>query len=133
MAFDGYTNLVTAAQNGQITIEMSPEGFDKIDKVLGNFMDGIDELRRVVDELAAFDDYGLGDKGPGATSAPALVAKLKGKVQGGPDSALDTLKAYSEAANQLRLMFQASRRQYVGTDNQAAANLFAALDKPEQP
>lgn len=125
--FNGYASLVTAAGNGQVHIEMSPENFDKIDKVLGDFIDGIDKLQGVIFTLSGHDDYGLGRHSQ-ATSAPALEKKLKAKVQDGDNCAKDTLVAYMQAAKQLQQMFQASRKLYTGTDNQMAASLFAAVD-----
>jgi hypothetical protein len=132
MGFDGYNSLVTAAHNGQITIEMSPEGFDRIDKILGKFIDGLTELQSVVATLGSHTDYGLGESYPDATSAPMLVAKLKGKVQGGGNSIKDTLTAYQQAADQLRHMFNASRSHYTGQDSQIASSLFAAVDNHEK-
>lgn len=115
-AVDGLKQLVSEAHAGNIKIEMTADGFAQIDKDMQTFKDGVDGLLQIVYQIAQQDHYGLGEDHPDLTSAHALVAKLKAKARGGPNSAYDVLKAYSDGADQIQQMFKASRDHYVAAD-----------------
>ncbi|MEU4836965.1 hypothetical protein [Nocardia testacea] len=79
------TNMINAANEGQITVRMAPEEFINLDRDCSLFLGVIEQIKRIAGEISRQDHWGLGEADDDLSSARAMVGRYKVKAQGAPD------------------------------------------------
>ncbi|WP_245671720.1 hypothetical protein [Nocardia amamiensis] len=78
-------NILIAAQEGQLGIQMSAEDFIYIDRDCEYFKDAIRRIQRSMDAVSQQEHWGLGEGNGDMVSAQTLVDRFKKKANGAED------------------------------------------------
>ncbi|WP_330229438.1 hypothetical protein OHA40_25745 [Nocardia sp. NBC_00508] len=78
-------NILSAAREGQLGIQMSPEDFIYIDRDCEFFKIEIRKIQRSMDAVSQQEHWGLGESSGDMVSASTLVDRFKTKARGAED------------------------------------------------
>ncbi|MFE7742889.1 hypothetical protein [Nocardia sp. NPDC057455] len=78
-------NILNAAREGQLGIQMSAEDFVYIDRDCQYFKDAIRKIQRYMELVSRQERWGLGESNDGMVSGKTLVDRFKAKARGAED------------------------------------------------
>src|SRR5688572_17422392 len=78
-------NMISAAREGQLGIEMKAEDFVYIDRDCNFFKEAIRDIQTTVADIAREEKWGLGEKIDGMVSATTVVERFRMKANGATD------------------------------------------------
>ncbi|MEU5758766.1 hypothetical protein [Nocardia sp. NPDC047648] len=78
-------NILNAAREGQLGMQMSPEDFIYIDRDCEYFKNAIQKIQRTMDFVSRQSHWGLGEGSSDMVSAGTLVDRFKKKARGAED------------------------------------------------
>ncbi|ATL65161.1 hypothetical protein [Nocardia terpenica] len=138
-----FANMISAAQNGQINLRMDLEQFVYLDRDCQTFLDNIDQIQRIMDQVSQQETWGLGEHthigdGKELISGKTLVERFRAKSRGRDDNADNSvyaiMESHKQAVQDIQETYRAIRKRITDQDAEAAARyqqLEATL--PKQP
>ncbi|MGX1778023.1 hypothetical protein ACWIGW_38365 [Nocardia brasiliensis] len=129
-------NLLTAAREGQVTVEMTPEDFVYIDRDCRFFKDAIRDIQKVADSIQRQDHWGLGEQVDRLVSATTLVDRFRKKANGAADgnSIWQIMEQHHQIVEDIQEVHRVIRERMMQADS-AFAEKFNLLNEtlPERP
>ncbi|NUP26489.1 MAG: hypothetical protein HOQ44_07305 [Nocardia sp.] len=129
-------NMLAAANDGQIAVQMSPEEFIYLERDCETFKISIRQIQRLADEIGDQSHWGLGEANDDLFSARAMVGRYKVKAKGAEDgnSVHLIMEQHFKIVEDIQNVFRVMRDQMMQADSEWAAafnSLNASL--PERP
>lgn len=129
-------NMLTAANEGQISVQMTPEDFIYLDRDCQHFKDQIERIQILADQISKQDVWGLGEANDHLISSRAMVGRWKVKARGAPDgnSVYSIMEQHYQIIDDIQCVFRAMRDRMMEADSEFAA-AFNSLDAtlPDRP
>ncbi|MEV3963478.1 hypothetical protein AB0M34_21735 [Nocardia sp. NPDC050193] len=129
-------NMLTAAKEGQITVQMTPEDFVYLDRDCEHFKRTIERIRIIAAQVSQQDHWGLGEGNDDLTSARAMVGRYKVKAKGAPDGngVFEVMDQHYQIVEDIQNVYRAMRDQMMQADSEWAA-AFNSLNEslPDRP
>ncbi|MEV0047019.1 hypothetical protein AB0H60_26620 [Nocardia rhamnosiphila] len=129
-------NMLAAASEGQIAVQMTPEDFIYLDRDCENFKLLITNIETIADDISRQDVWGLGEANDRLTSARAMVGRYKVKGRGAPDGngVYEIMEQHYRIVEDIQNVFRIMRDQMMQADSEWAAT-FNSLSEtlPERP
>lgn len=129
-------NMLNAAREGQISVQMTPEDFIYLDRDCTHFKEQIREIQRTADAVSIQDHWGLGEANDDLTSARAMVGRYKVKARGAPDGngVWEIMEQHFKIVDDIQNVYRTMRDQMMQADSEFAA-AFNSLNEtlPERP
>ncbi|WP_433726069.1 hypothetical protein ACQP0C_32115 [Nocardia sp. CA-129566] len=129
-------NMITAANEGQLAIEMKPEDFIYIDRDCQYFKDAIRKIQRTMREVSEQQHWGLGENNDRLVSARTLVDRFKKKAKGADDgnSVWEIMEQHYKIVEDIQQVHRTIRERMMQADSDFAAE-FTSLETtlPERP
>ncbi|MFI1459257.1 hypothetical protein [Nocardia carnea] len=130
------SNMLNAANEGQISVQMTPEDFIYLDRDCTYFKDQIDKIQMLADQVSKQDPWGLGEANDDLISARAMVGRWKVKARGAPDGngVYEIMEQHYQIVDDIQNVFRAMRDRMVQADSEFAA-AFNSLNTtlPDRP
>ncbi len=122
--------LITHAENGDLSLEADPAAFVALEKAMTERMLQLRLVQQSLRKVADQEAWGIGEASSRLTSAQTIVRRFREKAAGGPNNAVDTLQSHYLAAEEMRTLFRTIRARLVEADEQFAATFtkLAAAD-----
>lgn len=129
-------NLLNAANEGQVSVQMTPEEFIYLDRDCETFQLAIREIQRSAVEISQQDPWGLGEANDSLVSARAMVGRYKVKAKGAPDGngVWEIMEQHYLIVQDIQNVYRTIRDRIIQDDDEWAAaynSLSASL--PERP
>ncbi|WP_280421872.1 hypothetical protein [Nocardia carnea] len=129
-------NMLAAANEGQITVQMSPEEFIYLDRDCETFKITIRTIQNLAKEIGEQPHWGLGEGNDELFSARAMVGRYKVKAMGAPDgnSVHLIMEQHFKIVEDIQNTYRVMRDHMMQADSEWAAaynSLSATL--PERP
>jgi hypothetical protein len=129
-------NMLSAAREGQLAVDMNAEDFVYIDRDCNFFKDAIRDIQTTVADIARAERWGLGEKSEGMVSASTVVERFRTKANGAPDgnSVYQILEDHYRIVEDIQETYRIVRDRMMQADSDFAAE-FSRLDTelPERP
>lgn len=129
-------NILNAAREGQLGIQMSPEDFVYIDRDCQYFKDAIRKIQRYMDLVSGQSHWGLGEGNGDMVSAETLVDRFKKKARGAEDrnSVHQIMEDHYRIVEDIQEVHRLARDRIMQVDSDFAAD-FNRLNTtlPERP
>ncbi|MEV4126701.1 hypothetical protein [Nocardia sp. NPDC049707] len=129
-------NILTAAREGQLAIELRPEDFIYIDRDCEYFKEVIQNIQTVMDGVAGQKHWGLGEDNDRLVSARTLVDRFKKKANGADDgnSVFAIMEQHYKIVEDIQEVHRIIRDRMMQADSDFAAE-FTSLETtlPERP
>ena len=130
------TNLINAANDGQVSVQMTPEEFIYLDRDCDTFKTTILQIQRLAEEVSIQDTWGLGEANDALISARAMVGRYKVKAKGAPDGngVWEIMRQHYLIVEDIQNVYRTIRDRIMQADDEWAAaynSLSASL--PERP
>ncbi|MGW4717475.1 hypothetical protein [Nocardia sp. NPDC004260] len=129
-------NILNAAQEGQLGIQMSAEDFIYIDRDCEYFKIAIRSIQRSMDFISRQDHWGLGEGDGDMVSAQTLVDRFKKKARGAEDnnSVYQIMEDHYRIVEDIQEVHRLARDRIMQVDSDFAAD-FNRLNTtlPERP
>ncbi|MEU7140482.1 hypothetical protein ABZ942_13610 [Nocardia sp. NPDC046473] len=130
------TSLITEANEGRLSLRMSPEGFAKIERECVYFQDHvIREIQQDVRDISRIGTWGFGDHaGSTLTSAPTMANRFRAKSMGHPsgDDFYTVLEEHWRAVEDIRQLHATIRDRFIAQDAEFAARFNAEVARLDQ-
>lgn len=129
-------NMISAANEGQITVQMSPEEFIYLDRDCETFKTAIRQIQRLADQIADQLHWGLGEANDELHSARAMVGRYKVKAKGAPDgnSVHLIMEQHFKIVEDIQNTYRIMRDRMMQADSEwAAAYNSLSTSLPERP
>lgn len=130
------SNMLNAAIEGQIAVQMSPEEFIYLDRDCEHFKRAIRRIQVIAEQVAQQDHWGLGEANDRLTSARAMVGRYKVKAKGAPDGngVHEIMEKHYQIVEDIQNVYRIMRDQMMQADSEWAA-AFNSLNEtlPERP
>ncbi|WP_328398099.1 hypothetical protein [Nocardia sp. NBC_00416] len=130
------TNMLNAANEGQISVSMTPEDFIYLDRDCDHFKKTIQQIQRLAEAVATQSHWGLGEANDELVSARAMVGRYKVKAQGAPDGngVWEIMEQHYQIVEDIQNVYRTMRDQMMQADSDWAAT-FTSLNTtlPERP
>ncbi|MGY1895749.1 hypothetical protein [Nocardia gipuzkoensis] len=129
-------NILNAAREGQLGIEMSPEDFIYIDRDCDYFKIAIRKVQAVMEVVSQQEHWGLGEGSSDMVSAQTLVDRFKKKARGAEDrnSVHQIMEDHYRIVEDIQEVHRVVRDRMMQADSNFAAD-FNRLNTtlPERP
>ncbi|MFR9767367.1 hypothetical protein [Nocardia sp. SC052] len=129
-------NMISAAQEGQFSVEMKAEDFIYLDRDCDYFKDNIRDIQSIMNEVARQPHWGLGEQADGMVSAQTLVDRFKKKANLADDrnSVSEILDDHYRIVEDIQQTYRIVRDRMMQADSEFAAE-FNRLNTtlPERP
>ncbi|GGL35309.1 hypothetical protein [Nocardia jinanensis] len=129
-------NMLNAANESQISVQMTPEDFIYLDRDCTYFKDQIRQIQGLADEISTQDHWGLGEANNDLTSARAMVGRYKVKAKGAPDGngVFEIMEQHYLIVDDIQNVFRVMRDKMMQADSEWAA-AFNSLNEslPDRP
>jgi hypothetical protein len=129
-------NILNAAQEGQLGIQMSAEDFVYIDRDCEYFKSAIQKIQRSMDVVSGQSHWGLGEGDGDLVSAKTLVDRFKKKARGAEDlnSVYQIMEDHYRIIEDIQEVHRIARDRIMQADSDFAAD-FNRLNTtlPERP
>ncbi|MBF6217885.1 hypothetical protein IU479_07155 [Nocardia abscessus] len=129
-------NMISAAREGQLGIEMKAEDFVYIDRDCNFFKEAIRDIQTTVADIAREEKWGLGEKVEGMVSATTVVERFRMKANGATDgnSVYTILEDHYRIVEDIQETYKIVRDRMMQSDGDFAAE-FNRLNTtlPERP
>ncbi|WP_454196145.1 hypothetical protein [Nocardia sp. Marseille-Q1738] len=129
-------NMISAAREGQLAVEMKAEDFIYLDRDCNFFKEAIRNIQTTVADVARADHWGLGEKVEGMVSAGTLVDRFRTKANGAADgnSVYQILDHHYRIVEDIQETYKIVRDRMMQVDSDFAAE-FNKLNTtlPERP
>ncbi|MGY1979099.1 hypothetical protein [Nocardia gipuzkoensis] len=129
-------NMISAAREGQLGIEMKAEDFVYIDRDCNFFKEAIRDIQTTVADIAREEKWGLGEKVEGMVSATTVVERFRMKANGATDgnSVYKILEDHYRIVEDIQETYKIVRDRMMQSDGDFAAE-FNRLNTtlPERP
>lgn len=129
-------NLLAAASEGQVAVQMTPEDFIYLDRDCDTFKVSIRQIQLIAMDIAAQDHWGLGEANDELTSARTMVGRYKVKAAGAPDGngVYEIMEQHHKIVDDIQNTYRAIRDRIMQADSEWAA-AFNSLNEtlPERP
>ncbi|MGW1741489.1 hypothetical protein ACWCPQ_22095 [Nocardia sp. NPDC001965] len=129
-------NMLAAANDGQISVQMSPEEFIYLERDCETFKIAIRQIQRLADEIGDQDHWGLGEANDDLYSARAMVGRYKVKAKGAEDgnSVHLIMEQHFKIVEDIQNVFRVMRDQMMQADSEwAAAFNSLSTSLPDRP
>lgn len=130
------TNLLNAASEGQVSVQMTPEDFIYLDRDCEYFKATIQQIQITADAISTQDHWGLGEANDDLHSARTMVGRYKVKARGAPDgnSVYEIMEQHYQIVEDIQKVYRTIRDQIMQADSEWAA-AFNSLNEtlPERP
>ncbi|WP_327148895.1 hypothetical protein [Nocardia sp. NBC_01329] len=130
------TNMLAAATDGQVAVQMTPEDFIYLDRDCDYFKNAIQDIQRVAEEISEQDYWGLGEANDELYSARAMVGRYKVKAKGAPDGngVYEIMEQHYRIVEDIQNTFRIMRDQMMQADSDWAAEFTAKSETlPQRP
>ncbi|MEV0338733.1 hypothetical protein AB0H49_06865 [Nocardia sp. NPDC050713] len=129
-------NMLNAARDGYLSIALKPEDFVYIDRDCELFKESILEIRRIMNEVARQDRWGLGEGNKEMVSASTVVSRFRSKASGAEDgnSVVKIMDEHYRIIEDIQEVHRLVRERMMQTDSWFA-DQFNHLNEtlPERP
>jgi hypothetical protein len=129
-------NILNAAQEGQLGIQMSPEDFVYIDRDCEYFKISIRKIQASMELVAQQEHWGMGENNREMVSAGTLVDRFKKKARGAEDlnSVHQIMEDHYRIVEDIQEVHRLARDRIMQADSDFAAD-FNRLNTtlPERP
>ncbi|MEV6321648.1 hypothetical protein AB0M45_10680 [Nocardia sp. NPDC051787] len=129
-------NVLNAAREGQLGIQMSPEDFIYVDRDCEYFKDAIQTIQASMDRVSQQTHWGLGEGDDKMVSARTLVDRFKRKARGADDgnSVYEIMENHFRIVEDIQEVHRIVRDRIMQADSNFAAE-FNRLNTtlPERP
>lgn len=129
-------NMINAANEGQLFVQMTPEDFIYLDRDCTYFKDQIREIQFLADQISRQDHWGLGEANDDLTSARAMVGRYKVKARGAPDGngVWEVMEKHYQIVDDIQNVYRLMRDQMMEADSEWAAAFNSLNDSlPDRP
>lgn len=129
-------NMLTAANEGQITVQMSPEEFIYLDRDCEVFKAAIRQIQTLAEEVGDQPHWGLGEANDDLCSARAMVGRYKVKAKGAPDgnSVHLIMEQHFRIVEDIQSTYRTMREKMMQVDSEwAAAYNSLSSTLPQRP
>ncbi|WP_280415522.1 hypothetical protein [Nocardia carnea] len=129
-------NMLAAANEGQVTVQMSPEEFIYLDRDCETFKLAIQQVQGSAEQISQMEHWGLGEANDDLYSARAMVGRYKVKAKGAPDGngVWEIMEQHYLIVEDIQNVYRTIRDRIMQADSEWAAaynSLSATL--PERP
>ncbi|MEU1982205.1 hypothetical protein [Nocardia sp. NPDC019395] len=129
-------NLLNAANEGQVSVQMTPEEFIYLDRDCETFKLAIRDIQRSAEQISQQETWGLGEANDSLVSARAMVGRYKVKAKGAPDGngVWEIMEQHYLIVEDIQNVYRTIRDRIMQADDEWAAaynSLSAGL--PERP
>ncbi|WP_051186446.1 hypothetical protein [Nocardia tenerifensis] len=129
-------NLVNAAREGQLAVQMKPEDFVYIDRDCDYFKRTIQRIQRIAEEVSGQPSWGLGESNRQMVSAGTVVDRFKGKAKTAKDGndVYAVMEQHYKIVEDIQTTYRSVRERMMQADSNFAAE-FTRLNEtlPERP
>ena len=129
-------NMLNAANEGQLSVQMKPEEFVYLERDCEHFKKLIRRIQRIADDVSVQDHWGLGEANDELISARALVGRYKVKAKGAPDGngVYEIMEQHYQIVEDIQNVYRIMRDQMMQADSEWAA-AFNSLSEtlPDRP
>ncbi|WP_228829071.1 hypothetical protein [Nocardia beijingensis] len=129
-------NILSAAREGQLGMQMSAEEFIYIDRDCEYFKDAIRTIQRLMELVSQQEHWGLGEGNGEMVSAQTLVDRFKKKARGAEDrnSVHQIMEDHYRIVEDIQEVHRIARDRIIQVDSDFAAD-FNRLDTtlPDRP
>ncbi|WP_228542174.1 hypothetical protein [Nocardia sp. XZ_19_369] len=129
-------NMLAAARDGQLAVEMNPEDFVYIDRDCQFFKDTIRDIQEIMDNVSRQDHWGLGEKEDKMVSATTLVDRFRKKANGAGNgnSVWQIMEEHHRIVEDIQEVHRVVRERMMQADSNFAAE-FNRLNEtlPQRP
>ncbi|MBO0852344.1 MAG: hypothetical protein J2P18_01090 [Nocardia sp.] len=135
-------NLLNDAKAGKIKVRMDLEQFVYIDRDCQTFLNNIEQIQNIMDEVSQQENWGLGEHtlvdGKELISGKTLVKRFREKARGKDDkndnSVYAVMESHKQVVRDIQEMYRTIRKQITDQDADAAAR-YRHLEEtlPKQP
>ncbi|UGT53968.1 hypothetical protein [Nocardia asteroides] len=115
------TELVTQAENGNLSLKADPAAFVALEKAMTERIQRLMLVQQKIRVVAHQEAWGLGESSEVLTSAQTLVRRFREKAEHGPNNAVTALQSHIDAADEMRTLFRAIRQRIEESDAAFAA------------
>ncbi|MFG1792296.1 hypothetical protein [Nocardia sp. NPDC049149] len=129
-------NMISAAREGQLAVEMKAEDFVYIDRDCEHFKDSIRKIQRTMDLVAQQDHWSLGEQNTKMVSAGTMVGRFKKKARGAEDgnSVYEIMEQHFRVVEDIQEVHRVVRERMMQADSNFAAEFNHLNDTlPEKP
>lgn len=129
-------NMLAAATEGQISVQMTPEDFIYLDRDCEHFKQVIRDIQSLAEEVSEQSHWGLGEANDDMTSARAMVGRYKVKAKGAPDgnSVYEIMEQHYRIIEDIQNTYRLMRDQMMQADSDWAAEFTAQNETlPQRP
>ncbi|WP_232541472.1 hypothetical protein [Nocardia bovistercoris] len=128
--------MLDAANNGQLSIKLTPEDFVYLDRDCEFFKRAIRRIQQIATEVSQQDHWGLGEANDDMVSGRALVGRFKVKARDAPDGndVFAIMEQHYSIIEDIQAVHRMVRDRMMQADSAFAAE-FTRLntDLPERP
>lgn len=116
-------NLLNAAREGQVSVELTPEDFVYIDRDCQFFKDAIRDIQEVADTIHRQDHWGLGEQEDRLVSATTLVDRFRKKANQAEDgnSVWQIMEEHHQIVEDIQEVHRLVRERMMQADSAFAA------------
>ncbi|MGO4648816.1 hypothetical protein AB4305_28250 [Nocardia sp. 2YAB30] len=132
-------HLIGAARDGGLLVRMDPEQFVNIDRDCEFFKAQIQKIQRIMADVAALDDWGLGERyhgkdGKELVSGKTMVKRYREKARGSTNSVYEVMESHYQVVEDIQTLFRTIRDRYTQQDAEWGAR-YRDLETtlPQQP
>ncbi|WP_327119800.1 hypothetical protein OHB12_14545 [Nocardia sp. NBC_01730] len=129
-------NMLAAAREGQLGIQMMPEDFIYIDRDCEYFKDVIQKIQRSMDVVSQQEHWGVGEGNNEMISARTIVDRFRKKARGAEDrnSVYQVMDDHYRIVEDIQAVYRTVRDRMIQADSNFAAE-FNRLNTslPERP
>ncbi|MGI5216992.1 hypothetical protein [Nocardia sp. CA-290969] len=129
-------NLLNAANEGQVSVQMTPEEFIYLDRDCETFKLAIRDIQRKAEQISQQDHWGLGEANDSLISARAMVGRYKVKAKGAPDgnAVWEIMEQHYLIVEDIQNVYRTIRDRIIEADSEwAAAYSSVSASLPERP
>ncbi|MGQ4617316.1 hypothetical protein [Nocardia sp. R7R-8] len=132
-------HLLNEAHEGRLVVRMDPEQFVYVERDCEFFKEQIQKIQRIMADVAAISDWGLGEnyRGEGGKeliSGKTMVKRYREKAKGSTNGVYEVMDSHYQVVEDIQNLFRTIRDRYAQQDAEWAAryrDLESSL--PQQP
>ncbi|MFI9403611.1 hypothetical protein [Nocardia sp. NPDC052316] len=130
------SNLISAAREGQLAVEMKPEDFVYIDRDCDYFKRTIQRIQTIADEVSNQPSWGLGETNNQMVSAGTVVDRFRQKAKQAKDGndVYTVMEQHYKIVDDIQSVYRSVRERMMQADSNFASE-FTRLNEilPERP
>ncbi|WP_378738806.1 hypothetical protein [Nocardia brasiliensis] len=129
-------NIISAAKDNQLAVEMKPEDFVYVDRDCEYFKRTILRIQRIADEISGQPYWGLGEATDKMVSGKTVVDRFKQKAKQAADSnnVYAIMEQHYKIVEDIQQVYRSARERMMQADTEFASE-FTRLNEtlPERP